>query len=62
VFLLVASLVLLVSPLSTPLDTRSISPPSLSVVDVLIQGGGAAGAVTDADGAVPTTPGGPSRS
>ncbi|HET9560367.1 MAG TPA: hypothetical protein VFS70_24770, partial [Actinomycetota bacterium] len=41
-FLLVASLVLLVSPLSTSLDAPSISPPSLSVVDVLVQGGGAA--------------------
>jgi hypothetical protein len=50
VFLLVASLVLLVSPLSTPLDARSISPPSLSVVDVLVQGGGAAAAVAAAGG------------
>jgi hypothetical protein len=50
VFLLVASLVLLVSPLSTPLDPRSISPPSLSVVDVLVQGGGAAAAVAAAGG------------
>ena len=49
-FLLVASLVLLVSPLSTSLDARSISPPSLSVVDVLVQGGGAAAAVAAAGG------------
>jgi serine protease AprX len=50
VFLLVASLVLLVSPLSTSLDARSISPPSLSVVDLLVQGGGAAAAVAAAGG------------
>jgi serine protease AprX len=50
VFLLVASLVLLVSPLPTSLDARSISPPSLSVVDVLVQGGGAAAAVAAAGG------------
>jgi hypothetical protein len=50
VFLLVASLVLLVSPLSTSLDARSISPSSLSVVDVLVQGGGAAAAVAAAGG------------
>ncbi|HJW36965.1 MAG TPA: S8 family serine peptidase, partial [Actinomycetes bacterium] len=49
-FLLVASLVLLVSPLPTSLDARSISPPSLSVVDVLVQGGGAAAAVAAAGG------------
>ena len=49
-FLLVASLVLLVSPLSTSLDARSIAPPSLSVVDVLVQGGGAAAAVAAAGG------------
>jgi len=50
VFLPVASLVLLVSPLSTSLDARSIAPPSLSVVDVLVQGGGAAAAVAAAGG------------
>jgi serine protease AprX len=50
VFLLVASLVLLVSPLSTSLDARSIPPPSLSVVDLLVQGGGAAAAVAAAGG------------
>ena len=49
-FLLVASLVLLVSPLSTSLDARSIAPASLSVVDVLVQGGGAAAAVAAAGG------------
>ncbi|HET6750048.1 MAG TPA: S8 family serine peptidase [Actinomycetes bacterium] len=49
-FLLVASLVLLVSPLSTSLDARSIPPPSLSVVDLLVQGGGAAAAVAAAGG------------
>jgi serine protease AprX len=50
VFLLVASLVLLVSPLSASLDARSISPPSPSVVDLLVQGGGAAAAVAAAGG------------
>ena len=49
-FLLVASLVLLVSPLPVPPDARSIPPPPLSVVDVLVQGGGAAAAVAAAGG------------
>ncbi|HYN17908.1 MAG TPA: hypothetical protein VEY96_07480, partial [Actinomycetes bacterium] len=49
-FLLVASLALLVSPLPTSPDARSISPTSGSVVDLLVQGGGAAAAVAAAGG------------
>jgi serine protease AprX len=51
VFLLVASLVLLVTPPSAPLDARSSSTPSTTrFLDVLVQGGGAAAAVAAAGG------------
>ena len=50
VFLLVASLVLLVSPLPTPLDARSTSPTSRSFADVLVQGDGVADAVAAVGG------------
>jgi serine protease AprX len=50
VFLLVASLVLLVSPPSAPSGARSTSPTSRSFADVLVQGDGAAAAVTAAGG------------
>jgi PAS domain-containing protein len=50
VFLLVASLVLLAPPPVTP-DLSSLSfPSSLPLVDVLVQGGGAAGAVAAVGG------------
>jgi hypothetical protein len=44
VFLLVASLVLLVSPLPASPDARSNSPASRSFADVLVQGDGVAAA------------------
>jgi len=50
VFLLVASLVLLVSPLPTPPDARSTSPTSRSFADVLVQGDSVAAAVAAAGG------------
>ena len=50
VFLLVASLVLLVSPLPTSPDARSTSPTSRSFADVLVQGDGVAAAVAAAGG------------
>jgi hypothetical protein len=50
VFLLVASLVLLVSPLPTPPDARSTSPTSRSFADVLVQGDGVAEAVAAVGG------------
>jgi serine protease AprX len=50
VFLLVASLVLLVSPLPMPPDARSTSPTSRSFADVLVQGDGVADAVADVGG------------
>ena len=49
VFLLVASLVLLVAP-PVPSGARSISPTSRSLVDVLVQGDGAAAAVAAVGG------------
>jgi serine protease AprX len=50
VFLLVASLALLVSPLPIPPDARSTSPTSRSFADVLVQGDGVADAVAAVDG------------
>jgi serine protease AprX len=50
VFLLVASLVLLVSPLPVSPDARSIFPTSRAFADVLVQGDGAAAAVAAAGG------------
>ena len=50
VFLLVASLVLLVSPLPIPPDARSTSPTSRSFADVLVQGDGVAAAVAAVGG------------
>jgi hypothetical protein len=50
VFLLVASLVLLVSPLPASPDARSNSPASRSFADVLVQGDGVAAAVAAAGG------------
>jgi serine protease AprX len=50
VFLLVASLVLLVSPPSAPTGARSTSPTPRSFADVLVQGDAAAAAVTAAGG------------
>jgi serine protease AprX len=50
VFLLVASLVLLVSPLPVPPGARSNSPTSRSFADVLVQGDGVAAAVAAAGG------------
>jgi serine protease AprX len=50
VFLLVASLVLLVSPLPVTPDARSNSPTSRSFADVLVQGDGVAAAVAAAGG------------
>ena len=50
VFLLVASLVLLVSPLPTSPDARSTSPTSRSFADVLVQGDAVAAAVAAAGG------------
>ena len=49
-FLLVASLVLLVSPPSAPPGARSTSPTPRSFADVLVQGDGAAAAVAAAGG------------
>ncbi|HEV3012259.1 MAG TPA: hypothetical protein VG499_03215, partial [Actinomycetota bacterium] len=49
-FLLVASLVLLVSPPSAPTGARSTSPTPRSFADVLVQGDAAAAAVTAAGG------------
>jgi hypothetical protein len=50
VFLLVASLVLLVSPPSAPTGARSTSPTPRSFADVLVQGDAAAAAVAAAGG------------
>ena len=50
VFLLVASLALLVSPLPIPPDARSTSPTSRSFADVLVQGDGVADAVAAVGG------------